>query len=54
MWTVDDPAQMQKLIDRGVDNIITNDPASLAQVLRERAQLTPAQRLLLRYQSLLD
>jgi glycerophosphoryl diester phosphodiesterase len=32
-WTVNDPAEMQALIDRGVDGIITDDPATLEGLL---------------------
>jgi glycerophosphoryl diester phosphodiesterase len=32
-WTVNDPAEMQMLIDLGVDGIITDDPATLRDLL---------------------
>jgi glycerophosphoryl diester phosphodiesterase len=34
-WTVNDPAQMQELIDWGVRGIITDEPSSLEQVLND-------------------
>ncbi len=40
-WTVDDPATMHKLIDDGVDGIITDYPDRLRQVMRERASALP-------------
>lgn len=51
VWTIDDRDGMFTLIDRGVDNIITNDPALLRQVLAERESLDNAQRILLRFKS---
>lgn len=48
-WTVDDPATMDKLIDDGVDGLITDYPDRLRQVLADRglavpeAQVRPAQ-----------
>ncbi len=52
VWTIDDQSGMTTMIDRGVDNIITNNPSRLIEVLRERRNLEPAERLLLRFRSL--
>lgn len=35
-WTIDDPAKMAQLLDRGADGIMTDRPATLKQVLIER------------------
>ena len=48
VWTVNTPEAMLRMIERGVDNIITDDPALLAQVQRERNALDGAQVLGLR------
>lgn len=52
VWTVNDRAGMSRMIDRGVDNIITDDPALLTEVLKERNNLEPGQRLMLRFKGL--
>ena len=36
VWTVDEPAEMERLLDLGVDGIMTDRPSVLAGVLRER------------------
>jgi glycerophosphoryl diester phosphodiesterase len=48
VWTVNDPEVMLRMVERGVDNIITDDPALAARVMRDRAALTNAEILGLR------
>lgn len=49
VWTIDDSKTMSMLINQGVDGIITNTPERLAGLLRERAELSPMELLLLRF-----
>jgi len=35
-WTIDEPAEMHRLLDLGVDGIMTDQPAVLRQVMEER------------------
>lgn len=48
VWTVNDRRAMARFIDMGVDNIITDSPEILAELLAERAALSDAERLLIR------
>ena len=48
-WTINDFAAMVDLIDRGIDGLITDDPELAVRVRDEMAELTPAERLLLRF-----
>ncbi len=48
VWTVDKPEVMQRMIERGVDNIITNEPALLKRVMQDRNELSAPERLALR------
>jgi glycerophosphoryl diester phosphodiesterase len=47
-WTVNDPAQVAPLLDAGIANLITDDPAKIRSRLDEIHRLHPAERLLLR------
>jgi glycerophosphoryl diester phosphodiesterase len=38
VWTIDEPDEMRRLLDFGVDGIMTDRPAVLRDVLRERGQ----------------
>lgn len=38
VWTIDDPAEMTRLLDLGVDGIMTDRPAVLKDVLERRGQ----------------
>ncbi len=53
VWTVDEPEQMAVMIEKGVDNIITNDPGALVRLLRERAGLGDGERMVLASRALL-
>jgi glycerophosphoryl diester phosphodiesterase len=48
VWTVNKPDVMLRMIERDVDNIITDDPATLVRVMRERRALTPQEQVGLR------
>ena len=48
VWTVNKPEVMLRMIERDVDNIITDDPATLVRVMRERNGLTPQEQVGLR------
>lgn len=52
VWTINDRRDMQLLLDRAVDGIITKKPGLLVDLLRERAELAPGERLLLRLKTL--
>lgn len=47
VWTVNEVTQMNSMIGIGVDNIITDDPALLGEVLRERGAMSNSEKMLL-------
>lgn len=48
VWTVNSVQQMNQMIGLGVDQIITDDPRLLGEVIRQRSLLSPAEVTLLR------
>ena len=54
VWTVNSPDVMLRMIERGVDNIITDDPALLVRVMQERRALSRPELLGLRLRVLFD
>jgi len=53
VWTVDDRNTAAQLMERGVDNVITNDPETIVRLRNERAGLTGPERLLQAFRSYL-
>lgn len=54
VWTVNTPDAMLRMVERGVDNVITDDPGMLVRLMRERNALEPAEILGLRLRALFD
>ena len=46
VWTVNHPAQMSAMMSLGVDGIITDEPALARDIMQQRAEMTPVERLL--------
>ncbi len=51
VWTVNDRREMSAFIDMGVDNILTDYPAVLREMLQEKAELDEAQRILIAFRN---
>ena len=47
VWTVNDSVSMSRMMSLGVDGIITDEPALAREVILERADLNPAERLIM-------
>ncbi len=47
VWTVNDNVGMSTMIGRGVNGLITDHPALARQVIEQRKEMTPGQRLLI-------
>ncbi|MGI9245974.1 MAG: glycerophosphodiester phosphodiesterase [Steroidobacteraceae bacterium] len=47
VWTVNTPEAMMRMIERGVDNMITDDPATAVRLVRERNALSTGEKLAL-------
>lgn len=53
VWTVNDAVGMSKMMSRGVDGIITDEPGLARSVLEQRASLSSGERLLIELATLL-
>jgi glycerophosphoryl diester phosphodiesterase len=54
VWTVNSPEQMEFFIDLRVDNVITDHPDVLVKILKERAAMSDAERVLRKLRNWLD
>ena len=54
VWTVNRGDVALRMIERGVDNLITDDPALVASVIRKRSALSRGEQLALRLRVLFD
>jgi glycerophosphoryl diester phosphodiesterase len=53
-WTVNDTLGMNNMISRGVDGIITDHPEVAVRLMRQRAELSSSQRLLMQLGDVFD
>jgi glycerophosphoryl diester phosphodiesterase len=54
VWTINDPVGISSMVSRGVDMIITDEPAMAVALLQEYAELDPSERLLMQLADLFD
>jgi len=47
VWTINDAVSLSRMMSMGVDGVITDEPALARKVISERAELNPAERLLM-------
>lgn len=52
VWTVNDPLTMARMLARGADGLITDEPALARHVIETRSEMTPAKRLMLEFANL--
>lgn len=53
VWTIDDAATMSRLMNRGIDGILTNSPKVAREVLKQRSKMSSSERLLTELAALL-
>lgn len=54
VWTVNDPVGISNMVNRGVDVIITDEPAMAVSVLQQRESLDSMQRILMHLADVFD
>lgn len=47
VWTVNDPVSMSKMISKGIDGLITDEPEMARELLHERSKMSSVERLLI-------
>jgi len=47
VWTINDPVQMWTVLSRGVDGVITNEPALARHVMELRESMGPVARFVI-------
>ena len=53
MWTVNDPGNTLSMIEMGVDNIITDEPADIRRLLEEWNMLSGVEKIALMLRNLI-
>ena len=47
VWTINDAVSLSRMMSLGVDGVITDEPALAREVINDRADLNPAERLIM-------